>query len=473
MLVLYAVTFACRSIYHFELFGPVLTFLFMALITSAAFLLAVRSNALVVAILGMLGGFLTPFLLSTGQDNPLGLFTYVALLDIGLILIALNRRWHFLTALAALGTAVTQIAWANQFFTPEKYNLGNKILIVLGVLLGFNVLYLAANGWARRRLLINPWLTGGNLGLAAVALLFVPTFFNVEPLIARPVLLFTFAFLIDLVVAAVVRMDARVAAAQPMAGLMVFGILALWTTQHLTEPLLPWALTFYFVFALFHCGLPALLERTDGNRAAGLRRWNHFFPPLALLLVLIPIFQLPELSFLVWPFILLVDLLALGLAALTATLLPVLLILLLTFAATGALLFKIPLHTTELPGSFYLLGFFALFFVAATVWLVKKVAPEALSRGPGVFNSLNSPQLLGALLPASSAALPFLLLIMVTARLPLTNPSSVFSLALLLVLLLIGLATLFALDALPLVALVGLFAVESYVAHEPSRAPSS
>jgi hypothetical protein len=33
---------------------------------------AVRLDALVVAILGMLGGFLTPILLSTGQDNPLG-----------------------------------------------------------------------------------------------------------------------------------------------------------------------------------------------------------------------------------------------------------------------------------------------------------------------------------------------------------------------------------------------------------------
>jgi len=46
--------------------------------------LSVRLNAMVVAVLGMLGGFLTPILLSTGQDNPLGLFVYIALLDIGL-----------------------------------------------------------------------------------------------------------------------------------------------------------------------------------------------------------------------------------------------------------------------------------------------------------------------------------------------------------------------------------------------------
>src|SRR6185312_14943867 len=83
VVILYAGTFACRSVYHFAFFGPLPTFLLMVLITAAAFLLAVRLNALVVAILGMLGGFLTPILLSTGVDNPGGLFGYIAILDVG------------------------------------------------------------------------------------------------------------------------------------------------------------------------------------------------------------------------------------------------------------------------------------------------------------------------------------------------------------------------------------------------------
>jgi uncharacterized membrane protein len=94
VVVLYAVTFACRSVYEFPLFGPFLTFLVMAVITAIAFTLAVKLDALVVAILGLVGGFLTPILLSTGQDNPVGLFTYIALLDLGLL--RFQRRWHFL-----------------------------------------------------------------------------------------------------------------------------------------------------------------------------------------------------------------------------------------------------------------------------------------------------------------------------------------------------------------------------------------
>ena len=85
ILVLYSVTFACRAYYHFALFGLVPTFLLMTLITAVAFLLAVRMNAIVVAVLGIAGGFLTPVLLSTGQDNPLALFGFIALLDMGLL----------------------------------------------------------------------------------------------------------------------------------------------------------------------------------------------------------------------------------------------------------------------------------------------------------------------------------------------------------------------------------------------------
>ena len=460
VVVLYAVTFACRALYHFEFFGPLPTFLFMALITTTAFLLAVRLDALVVAILGMLGGFLTPILLSTGEDNPLGLFGYIAILDAGLIFVALNRRWHFLTALGALGTVIMQIGWTAKFFEAEKYFEGNKIFITLAVLLGFNVLYLAANWLARRRNEFNGWLVAANLGLAAVALGFTLLFFDYAPLAQRPVLLFGFVFLIDLVVAALGWIDQKISGAHPITGIAIFGLLGIWTGQHLTNGLLNAALVFYLVFALFHSALPAWWQRRQGITSGAAAHLNHFFPPLALLLVLLPIFKLQELSFLVWPFILLVDLLAIVLAALTATLLPVLAVLLLTLAATGLLIFKIPSDLTGLPTSFFLLGGFAVFFVIASVWLARKLKPDIFKTGLQATDDINAPEALAALLPASSAVLPFLLLIMATLRLPLANPSPVFGLALLLVVLLLGLARIFSYDWMPLVGLISAFALE-------------
>ena len=458
VVVLYAVTFACRSIYHFEFFGPLATFLLMTLITTTAFLLAVRLNALVVAILGMLGGFLTPILLSTGQDNPFGLFGYIAILDAGLIAVALYRRWFFLTALGALGTVIMQIGWAGKFFESEKYFDGNKILITLGVLLGFNALYLAAAWWTKRREKIDWFLAGSAVGLAAVALAFTAWFLSFEPLALRPWLMFGFVFLIDLGIALLALLDDDAAPAQPVTGLAVFGLLALWTTRSLTDDLLNPALVFYLVFAVMHSGFPAFLKHRRGVNTAS---WgSQIFPPLALILVLIPIFNLAQVSFIVWPFVFLIDLLAIGLAVLTASLLPVFAVLLLTLAATGALIFKIPTDLTGLPTSFFLLGAFAIFFVVVGVWAARKFKPALLTTGSQINSDFGRPETLAALLPAASAVLPFLLLIMATLRLQLANPSPVFGLALLLVVVLMGLSRMFSMEGLPAIGLVCVAALE-------------
>ena len=95
VLILYGVSFAAHAIYRFPAFGTLATFGLMALITFVAFLIAVRLNALVVAVLGMLGGFLTPVLLSTGRDQVFGLFGYIALLDIGLLAVSRHGRWRY------------------------------------------------------------------------------------------------------------------------------------------------------------------------------------------------------------------------------------------------------------------------------------------------------------------------------------------------------------------------------------------
>ena len=459
VVILYAVTFACRGVYHFEFFGPIPTFLLMVLITTTAFFLAVRLNAMAVAILGMLGGFLTPVLLSTGVDNPLGLFGYIAILDAGLILVAVNRRWPFLSALAAAGTVLMQIGWAGEFFSRERYFEGDKILIALGVLLGFNLLYLAAAWWSKQRRQLDWWLAGAKLGLVATAFIFAVWFLSFPPLAQRPWLLFSFVFLIDLCVAAFVMLYPKAAVAQPLAGLAVAGLLALWTGDSLTKETLNAGLTFYLVLAVLHSVFPVWLQRRRGVSGAAWQ--SQLFPPLALGLVLIPLFRLTEISFAVWPVVLLVDVLAIGLAVMMASMLSVLAVLVLTLVATGALIFKIPETLTGLPTPLFLIGAFAVFFVGVGVWLSRKFAPGAVSGKLGLNEDIFLPDNIAAQLPILSAVLPFLLLIMVTLRLPLTNPSPVFGLALLLVVLMLGLTKLFSLDWMPAVAVGCVAALEA------------
>ena len=58
-----------------------ITFLLLVIVTAVAVLLSIRRQSLFIAVLGLLGGFAAPALLSSGQNNPLGLFGYLLLLN--------------------------------------------------------------------------------------------------------------------------------------------------------------------------------------------------------------------------------------------------------------------------------------------------------------------------------------------------------------------------------------------------------
>jgi uncharacterized membrane protein len=118
VLILYLSTYASYDFYH--LLAQPVAFLLMALVTTVAVLLAVRLDALAVAILGLVGGFMTPVLISTGQDNEVALFTYVALLDAGVLAVAYFKRWRSLDFLSFAGTVVMSLGWAAKFYGAEK-----------------------------------------------------------------------------------------------------------------------------------------------------------------------------------------------------------------------------------------------------------------------------------------------------------------------------------------------------------------
>ncbi len=451
VVVFYAVTFACRAVYHFPFFGPLPTFLLMVLITATAFTIAVRLDAMVVAILGMLGGFLTPVLLSTGVDNPVGLFAYIALLDAGLIAVALTKRWHFLIALAALGTSGMELGWSEKFFTVDK------IVTAMIVLLGFDALFLAGNELAHRRQQANKWFHGAAAGLALLTLVYALFLLTYESLGQRPGLLGMLVLGADLCLLALTLREPKLAPLQLLGGALAHLFIAAWAVQTVNDALLFWGLGLVLVFAVLHSVFPVVLQRLRPN--ASPLWWSHLFPPLALLLILIPLFKLTAVSILIWPVILLVDLLAIGLAIATASLVSIVAVLALTVLVGAAWIFRIPVGNVELPSMLIVVGGMAAVFLFAGLFAMRKLlarAPEGGAEDPlakafaGFGLTGVSPETLRAQLPALSALLPFLLLILITVRMSLPNPSAVFALALALVVLLLSVARTF--RVLPLAA---------------------
>lgn len=118
ILILYLADFAAYNYYH--LVSQPTAFLLMAAVTTTAVLLSVRLDALPVAMLGLVGGFLMPVLLSTGVDNAVGLFTYIALLDAGVLAVAYFKRWRSLDFASFAATVVMTLGWAAKFYEPGK-----------------------------------------------------------------------------------------------------------------------------------------------------------------------------------------------------------------------------------------------------------------------------------------------------------------------------------------------------------------
>lgn len=448
--ILYAVTFACHGLYRFAAFDAVLTFIVMALITTAAFLLAVRMEARVVAVLGMLGGFLTPVLISTGHDNPLGLFGYLALLDLGLIAVALHRRWHILVPLGAAGTVLMQVGWMARFFAPEK------ISTAITVNLGFVLLFLLAVIAARRLRQAADLVVSTASLLPFVSFAFGWHFIGYPGLAAKPGTLFAFVLFADAVVLLLAWLEVNARKASMIAGAVVFVILAVWTKAHLAPALLPSALAIYLAFAALHTVGPLVLARRYPNIPT--TGWGQLWPALTLLIMLGGLTQLPVVPLLFWPCVLLIDLLAIWLAIMTASLAGLAAVLVLTLIATGQWALKIPADLTQLPDLLFVVGGFVLLFFTGGLWLMRRLGGRLNLSLPG---ELKLPGDVRAQIPSLSVLLPFALLVMVVTRLPLADPSPVFGLALLLVVLALGLSRALTLGWLPAATLVGVLALES------------
>jgi uncharacterized membrane protein len=432
VVALYGVSFASHGVYH--LLGSGAVFLLMSVITVAAFMLAVRLDAQVVAVLGLVGGFLTPPLLSTGQDNPLGLFGYVTLLDLGLLAVAFNRRWHFLILLGAIGTGVMELGWLFKFFKPEK------IYIALAILALFNAIE-AVSFWVSERLKqSNRDTVIATVIQAAVSFFIV---LSVMPDVrSHPGIILTMVLIADLALLAMPLLRNDLFKVQLLAGGITLFALAAWLKMAFRETDLYWALGATLVFAVLHSVYPLVLQRRRNLQLQV--AWLNLFPLGAIALMLLVLLQLQEVSLLIWPIIFLLDLLVIGLAFITASLMGALGAVLLTAVFTVAWLFRLP---RDIGGGGVVLvaGVFAVLFFASGIWLCQKTAEtiDAQSKEASVQRYL----------PAISAILPFLLLGLMIVRLNVPNPSNIFGLGLVLSVMLLWLGSRTRADELHLAAL--------------------
>jgi len=109
--------------------APFAFFLLVAL-TAFAGVLAVLQNAMALSVLGIVGGFLAPVLISTGSGNHVGLFSYYLLLNAAVLGIAWFRAWRVLNVLSFVFTFGVGTLWGYKYYRPELFASTEPFLIV-------------------------------------------------------------------------------------------------------------------------------------------------------------------------------------------------------------------------------------------------------------------------------------------------------------------------------------------------------
>ncbi|WP_405291350.1 DUF2339 domain-containing protein [Algibacter sp. Ld11] len=102
------------AFHEYKLFGQEVAFAIMVVITAFSCLISLSYNRMELAILSLIGGFAVPFMISTGSGNYLVLFTYIAILDIGILTLAYFKKWQLLHILAFVFTILLFGGWISQ-----------------------------------------------------------------------------------------------------------------------------------------------------------------------------------------------------------------------------------------------------------------------------------------------------------------------------------------------------------------------
>ncbi len=139
VVTLYFSIFAATSLYG--LIAGAVAFPLMILITVFAALLALRQNALLVALIAVIGGYATPVMLSTGAKHMPEFFAYLLLIGGGSLFLAFYRNWRLLNIVAFVFNYVLFGTAIYKYFDPklmEDYwtviGFGGAYFVLFGLL---------------------------------------------------------------------------------------------------------------------------------------------------------------------------------------------------------------------------------------------------------------------------------------------------------------------------------------------------
>ena len=146
-----------------NLYGLVTAVIGFMLLVSVTVLVAVQADRLrsqPLAMMAVVGGFGTPFLVGAGTNVQVTLFSYTAVLVAATVYLARRRDWPALNLASFLFTGLTVVRWGVRFYRPNAY-LPTELFLTLYCGLFLWVLYLMRESThpIARRVRLTLWTT--------------------------------------------------------------------------------------------------------------------------------------------------------------------------------------------------------------------------------------------------------------------------------------------------------------------------
>ena len=107
----FTTTIAFRE-YH--IFSQNFAFLITCAITLVSIVLSYYYKSEILIIFSLFGGFLAPLMISTGQSNYIFLFTYLSVLNIGMLVVAYLKHWKSIGWISFIFTSIYLFFWTTE-----------------------------------------------------------------------------------------------------------------------------------------------------------------------------------------------------------------------------------------------------------------------------------------------------------------------------------------------------------------------
>ena len=130
MAIFYLITFAAYDFYG--IIPQVVAFGLMVIFTGFTVAASLLYNRQWIALLGMVGAYAVPFLLSDGSGKVAVLFSYISLLNLGILAVAYKKYWRILYYSAFGLSWIIFLSWFATKFEANKH---------FGICLGFSTIF--------------------------------------------------------------------------------------------------------------------------------------------------------------------------------------------------------------------------------------------------------------------------------------------------------------------------------------------